>query len=170
MQAPPTDNLTCDLPPALDRELGKALVVGIGNELRGDDAAGLAVARLVAEREACPVIIAEDVPENYLGPMQQAGADTVIFCDAVDLGAQPGAIAVLDIEELAGASVSTHNASLRLVARCLRAGGVQRVLVAAVQPRSLHWGAELSDEVRKATVALADMLVAALEGPRRDAR
>lgn len=170
MQATATAKLTCDLPAALDRELGEVLVVGIGNLMRGDDAAGVEVARLVAESGACAVIIAEDVPENYLGPMQGAGADTVIFCDAVDLRARPGTIEVLDIEELSGASISTHNSSLRLVAGCLREAGVARVLVAGIQPGGMEWGAGMSDAVRSACGELARILAQAVTCGQREAR
>jgi len=141
---------------------GRTLVVGVGNTLRGDDAAGVEVARLLRERDACEVIIAEDVPENYLGPMEEARAQTVIFCDAVDLQAEPGATAILDLDEMQGPSVSTHNASLRLVGKCLRESGVERILIAAIQPERLDWGAEMSEAVRLATVELADELCAIL--------
>ena len=142
---------------------GKVLAVGVGNPMRGDDAAGLELARLLAEREACEVIIAEDVPENYLGPMLQSEAQTVIFCDAVDLREQPGAFALLDLDELAGPSLSTHNASLRLLARCLRQSGVRSVLIAAVQPQSTAWGGALSPTVRAGVASLADLLAEALQ-------
>ncbi len=136
------------------------LVVGVGNLLRSDDAAGVEVARRLQELGVCEVLIVEDVPENYLGPMQKAGAQTVIFCDAVDLGAEAGAFALLDIEDLAGPSISTHNASLELVARCLRDGGVERILIAAIQPQSLEWGMHISEPVKSGTIALAEHVAA----------
>lgn len=142
---------------------GRTLVVGVGNTLRGDDAAGVEVARLVVECDACEVIIAEDVPENYLGPMEEAGAQTVIFCDAVDLQAEPGTTAILDLDKMQGPSVSTHNASLRLVGKCLRESGVERILIAAIQPQSMEWGAEMSEVVKSAVVRLADELCAIMK-------
>lgn len=163
MREPRGSGNSVELPAALTGELGRVLVVGVGNELRGDDAAGLEVARQVARAGACAVVIAEDVPENHLGPMQEAGADTVIFCDAVQMGALPGTVAVFALEQLAGGAVSTHNASLRLLGRCLRAAGVRRVLVAGIQPKCLQWGGEMSAEVRAACAELAGMIQKALQ-------
>lgn len=149
------------------RIIGKVLVVGVGNPTRGDDAAGLEAAGLVEDMGLCPVLQAEDVPENYLGPMIRAGADTVIFCDAVLLGRKPGAIALLDVDELRGTSISTHNPSLRLLGRCLRAEGVQRVLVAAIEPLHTAWGTGLSPEVRAGVVRLAQTLAEAVGAAQR---
>ena len=144
------------------RTTGKVLAVGVGNELRADDAAGLRVAGLLAASGACQVLVAEEVPENYLDPMLRAQPDTIIFCDAVDLGREPGAFALLDVEDLAGRCVSTHNPSLRLLGRCLRAGGVRNVLVAAIQPQRIGWGQGLSPAVQAGAEALAATLVGAL--------
>ena len=141
---------------------GRTLAVGVGNTLRSDEAAEVATIGLARARDACEVIIAEDVPENYLGPMEEARAQTVIFCDAVDMQAEPGTTAILDLDEMQGPSVSTHNASLELVGKCLRESGVERILVAAIQPERLDWGAEMSEAVRSATVELADELCAIL--------
>ncbi len=143
--------------------LGRTLVVGVGNTLRGDDAAGVEVAKLLAARDACEVIIAEDVPENYLGPMEEFGARTVIFCDAVELQAEPGTTAIIDMADVQGPSVSTHNASLRLVGKCLMESGVERILIAAIQPQRTDWGAEMSEAVQSAVALLADELFAILK-------
>ncbi|MBC7289208.1 MAG: hydrogenase maturation protease [Armatimonadetes bacterium] len=138
---------------------GPVLVVGVGNEYRLDDGVGLEVARLVEKARVCPVLLAEEVPENYLGPICSSGAETVIFCDAVDLKQPPGTWAFVLPESLAGADVSTHNPSLRLLADVLRAQGIGSVLIAAVQPLCIGWGRGLSEPVRQAAQELAAELV-----------
>jgi hydrogenase maturation protease len=145
------------------RLVGSVLVVGVGNEHRGDDGAGMAVARLLQQAGRCPVLLAEEVPENYLGPIIRAGAATVIFCDAVNLGKPPGAFALLSPDQLAGPAISTHNPSLRLLARCLYGAGIKQVLIAAIQPHHIGWGPGLSPAVQAGVRALAELLAKAIK-------
>jgi hydrogenase maturation protease len=68
------------------------LIIGIGNEYRCDDAAGLIVARRLKERLAESVNVLEQSGDGaaLMGAWQ--GAKTVIIIDAVTSGAAPGTI------------------------------------------------------------------------------
>ena len=123
------------------------LVIGIGNEWRSDDAAGLVVARRlaalapalrVAEREGEPV----DLIDTW------ADQDEVILVDAVESGARPGTIHRIDA---VGSSLadgppraSTHALS---VAEAIELGRVlgrlpRRLLVFGIEGRSFAAGVE----------------------------
>ena len=68
------------------------LVIGIGNEYRGDDGLGLIVARRLRERHLPKVTIMEIGGDlTVLGETWQ-GAETVILVDAVASGREPGTI------------------------------------------------------------------------------
>lgn len=67
------------------------LVIGVGNPDRGDDAAGLAVARAI--RAADPGVTVTELTGDQLGLLDLwAGADEVIVIDAVWSGAAPGTV------------------------------------------------------------------------------
>ena len=78
---------------------GRVVVVGMGQPLWGDDAAGSRVAQyLQANKELrkgarVTVFDAQEVPENVLGQVVKLQPDTVVFVDAADMDAQPGAVA-----------------------------------------------------------------------------
>jgi hydrogenase maturation protease len=73
---------------ALPGSHGGALVVGVGNELRGDDAAGLLVARAVGGRE---------LSGDPVGLLELwDGAPRVVVVDATRSGAAPGTIRTID--------------------------------------------------------------------------
>jgi hydrogenase maturation protease len=68
------------------------LIIGIGNEYRGDDAVGLIVARRLRERLSDSVKVLEQTGDGAALMEAWLGAETVIVIDAVASGAAPGAI------------------------------------------------------------------------------
>jgi len=78
----------------------KHVIVGVGNEYRRDDGAGLAVAaRLQGRVPGCVDIIAcEQEPSRLLDAWD--GADTALVVDAVESGAAPGTLSRFDASEL----------------------------------------------------------------------
>lgn len=87
------------------------LLIGLGNRLRGDDAAGPEVARLVAERDPeARVVQHEREPSDLLDLWQDA--EEVVVVDAVE-GANPGRIHTFDpaagpLPDAFATSASTH--------------------------------------------------------------
>ncbi len=142
---------------------GKIVVVGVGNPLRGDDAAGCLVAQALDGAPGLTVISAEEVPESYLGPITAARPDVVVLVDAVELDAAPGSAALLEMEDLASREISTHRAPLGLVAEFLRRETGTDVFLLAIQPVRLDFGDPVSPEVEESAASLA-LLLRALVG------
>jgi hydrogenase maturation protease len=143
------------------------LVVGIGNELRGDDGAGLAAARLVRDRARGDGIDVRELPGEPAALLDAwLGRDAVVIADAMRSTAAPGTIHRLDAgssplphRELG--SPSTHGIGLHRTIELARS--LKRlpatVIVYVVEGLRFDAGAGLSDEVRDAIPALADMVV-----------
>jgi len=157
------------------------LVVGLGNELRADDAAGLHAARLLREllhvREPSAEARVGDTPADLAGgaPIDVRECEgepltlielwrdrqAVILLDAMRSGGPPGQLRRLDASAeplpapLAG-STSTHAVALPDTIELARALGClpPRVIVHAVEAVSFASGASLSPEVRAALPAL----------------
>ena len=74
----------------------RALVIGLGNEYRSDDAAGRAVARKLKASALDEFCVKEESGEG--GALIEAWkhADFVVLVDAVDSGALPGTIHRMD--------------------------------------------------------------------------
>jgi hydrogenase 3 maturation protease len=144
--------------------VGRVCVVGVGNRLAGDDGAGSAVAEALGGRAAGCVIDAGIAPENHLEPIVRGEPDTVLLVDAVELGAEPGSVRVLDPRALRAGGLSTHAASLGMVCDYLSARCAARVVLIGIQPGQLRLGAALSDAVTRSVEAVAGRL-AELMGP-----
>ena len=90
----------------------RRLLIGLGNELRGDDAAGLLVARAARGREPVGVDVVErpGEPIDLLDAWE--GAEVALVADAVVSGAEPGTVHRVDAAAgplpAAFAGTSTH--------------------------------------------------------------
>ena len=97
--------------------------------------------------------------------MTDGAFDTVLFLDAVECGAAPGAVVLLDAAEMASRfpQVSTHRISLGLLAQMIEANGRTRVWLLGVQPASLKPDDRLSSAVAASVECLAGLLTEPLE-------
>jgi hydrogenase maturation protease len=143
------------------------LLIGLGNELRGDDGVGLEVARRLGERAARAGI---EVREHQGEPTQLLeawqGADSVVLVDTMRSGVPPGTIRRCDasrepLPAPVSASSSTHAFAVGEAIELARALHrlPERVIVFAVEGRSFATGAPLSAELMQAAEALADAVL-----------
>jgi len=134
------------------------LVVGVGNPLRGDDAAGLILGEQVARKLGWEYVRSEEVPESYLGEMLASPADTILLVDAVDMQAPAGEIRMLSPDDLANNGISTHNCSIALLATVLAGLKDKRTLVLGIQPENPGWGEFLTSPVVEAIERFVEAL------------
>ena len=80
--------------------------------MRGDDAIGPIIARklnvIFKKQKDFIVINAETVPENYTGLIRKEEPSHIIFIDAVEMNRNPGEIKLIESNEIANYSISTH--------------------------------------------------------------
>ncbi|MPM60796.1 Hydrogenase 3 maturation protease [bioreactor metagenome] len=118
-------------------------MVGIGNELNGDDAAGILVAQKLwagAEIPAnCLSIVAGSLPENASGPLRRFGPDLVIFVDAADSGLPSGTVSWLAEDQIGGFSASSHTLPLTVLGGFLRNELGCHIEYLGIQPQSIEY-------------------------------
>jgi len=156
-----SDSLVGALRPIL---AGPAVLVGVGRAEQGDDGFGPAVVASLRGRTSLPLIDAGAVPENFLVPIASLKPRKVLFLDAADYGAEPGALALLEMDDVG--SPGTHKPSLRLVKEFLEQQASARSYLLAVQPCK-GGGAGLSGAVRAAAAAVAGAVVILRPAPGR---
>ena len=141
---------------------GRRLLIGLGNELRGDDAAGLLVAREARRRLGGAADGAAGVEVLELGGepvgLLEAwdGAGRVVLADAVASGAAPGTVHRLDAAAAplpaAFAGASTHALGLAEAIELGRSLGrlPRGLVVLGIEGADFATGAEPSEAVRGA--------------------
>jgi hydrogenase maturation protease len=142
------------------------IMVGVGNALRGDDAAGLRVAQLLAERGVENVRESSGETASLIDLWQ--GADFVLLADAAQSGAEPGFVSRFDastgplpVEVL---HCSTHAFGVAEAVELARALGTlpPRVIVFGIEGISFGHGEPLSPEVAAGVENAAAMMEAEL--------
>jgi len=136
-------------------------VVGVGHELRGDDGAGPFLARMVSQRGQngqLQAVEAGPAPENCNGQIARCRPDLILFVDAAEMGAAPGAVRWLDWEEVAETVSTTHSLSLAFLANYLAGELGCSVALIGIQPASVAPGTELTPAVAQAVEEMARAL------------
>ncbi|TEB15783.1 Hydrogenase 3 maturation protease [Pelotomaculum sp. FP] len=130
-----------------ERLKGRVFLVGIGNTLRSDDAAGPELIERLGGKVEADLLDAGEVPESYLGRITGRHPDTIVLIDAAELRAVPGTAAIIEIEDIKGKSLSSHQLGLDVFMRFLQAETGADVFLLGIQPRSTGFGEILSTEV-----------------------
>ncbi len=151
-------------------EAGRVAVIGVGSELRGDDAAGVLVARALKRawgrsRGAFAAFEGGTAPENLTGEVSRfvtaggsIGGGRVVIVDTADMKLKPGQVCLLERDDLAGVSFSTHQLPLSVLVDYVRESSPVEVTIVAVQPKTVAFGSPVSRSVAKA----ADLVVSAI--------
>lgn len=143
------------------------VVIGVGNALRHDDAAGLEIARrLRARADDAGVTVYEHEGETLALLDVWEGADAVVLVDAIRSGATPGTIHRVEATaapipvRLRGSS-STHAVGVGEAIELARTLHrlPERVVLFGVEGRRFDAGGGLSEEVEAITGELADAVL-----------
>jgi len=136
----------------------KTVIVGIGNTLKGDDAAGPLVCQQLTGKVCAELIDAGTVPENYIQPVIKKAPQNLLIIDAIDFGASPGTIEIFKPEQLNSFVFSTHTLSPRLFAEMVTRNIKVDVCFVGIQPAQIQLGQPVSAPVSKAVQSLIDLL------------
>jgi len=141
-------------------------VLGLGYLDKGDDGAGVAVAQELKESFPGSCYSEHNGVEGVVLDISEREEDaTVFFVDAGDLGCAPGTIEFVPFSDIRETEISTHRVQVALLAAVLEKEG-KRTCVICIQPKSLAFGAGLSDEVKESVSLLVRALSPILAGMR----
>ncbi|MCX5713587.1 MAG: hydrogenase maturation protease [Candidatus Omnitrophica bacterium] len=136
--------------------------MGIGNTLQSDDAAGSLLASRLSGRVPYLVYDAGADPENYVGKIIKDKPDNIVIIDAVDFGASPGELRLLESGDIKTANLyATHNASISLTINYLQNNLPADIIVLCIQPKRISFGDKLSPEVENTLKKLEEWFVGA---------
>jgi hydrogenase maturation protease len=137
------------------------LVIGVGNTTRGDDGAGIELARRLRERRLPNVLVRESSGEMATLLESWSGHPRVVLVDAADSGAAPGTVQRFDAHAspLPSSLLRTSSHALGVahaVEMARRLGRLPPVVVVyAIEGANFSFGAPLSAPVRAAVRQVA---------------
>ncbi|MDP8247193.1 MAG: hydrogenase maturation protease [Candidatus Tritonobacter lacicola] len=151
---------------------GNAVILGMGNELKADDGAGVVLARrLIADLNSSKritIISAGSSPENYIRNILAAEPDAIIFIDAADTGGSPGKISLHGAGSLLPSPPSTHSISPGMIMKMLSFSSQSKIRLLAIQPKTLALNGGISPEVERSINWLEKTIVEAVKNSQRD--
>lgn len=160
MKKPEVESRENRIPGLDDRD--DVLVLGFGNQLYGDDGAGIRVVQILANRSLPPGVHVELAGLPGWGlPSWLEGWKSVILVDAVDMGLSPGEWRRFSLPEvrlwLKHAPISLHQPGLAdgLILTDTLNMLPDRLWIYGIQPADTSAGSELSIEVSN---GLSEML------------
>jgi hydrogenase 3 maturation protease len=165
----------------------RVALLGIGSDLRADDAAGLEVCAAVETvlkkkrrrclrhpsvsdvlvPRRCAVFYGHTAPENVTGEIRRFAPSHTIIIDAADFGLSAGKVSVVDLSETGGVSCSTHRLPMAIFADYLVRSLCCTPIFIGIQPATLEFGMSLSVEVRQAVRNVSRAIVDALNEKKR---
>jgi hydrogenase 3 maturation protease len=130
----------------------RKLVVTVGNDIMGDDAAGPLLARMMKHSplENWEVLDGGNVPENIVFKIREMAPERVIIVDAADMDIQTGEIRRIDEDGIGSLFfMTTHSLPLTYLMEALREF-VPRVELIGIQPEVVAFGYPVSTPVKQA--------------------
>jgi hydrogenase 3 maturation protease len=136
------------------------VVLGVGSELRGDDAAGILVARRLNRKH--PNLVALEghtAPESFAGKIIKLRPSHVLIVDAAEMGLDPGGWAMLGRDELDRTMTSTHLIPLTALAKHLEESCGCKVAFVGIQTGKCDVAVGVSAPVLLAINEISDDIV-----------
>ncbi len=134
----------------------KNILLGVGNDIRRDDAIG----ELVAREFDAPGWDTEDcgpMPENFVPHLKEGIYEVAVIVDAADMKLEPGQIRQVPREKLGVFTMSTHALPISLVMDFLEEK-VDQVVLIGIQPKDMSLGEGMSPELVEAKERLLELL------------
>ena len=131
----------------------KLVIMGIGNDICGDDGIGPYIVENIKHLESSNVSILNvtTAPENFTGKIRKIDPTHIIIVDAVIMNEGPGKIKIVKKEEVAGVSISTHSMSLSYLVNYLELEKPYNILFIGIEPESMELGQGLSPLVKSSS-------------------
>jgi hydrogenase 3 maturation protease len=149
---------------------GKIAILGIGNEIKGDDGLGSAIAKKLSElfHDDNNIFVFDGgtVPENYTGSIRKENPTHIILVDAVEMKKEPGYIRVVQKEEIANYNISTHAMPISFLIKFMETTIGGEIILIGIQPKSMELAEGISKEVEKSIAIVVNTLFKSLNSSK----
>jgi len=130
----------------------KGLILAVGNEMMGDDAAGPMLARMMeySPLDNWDVLDGGNAPENSVFRIREMAPEQVLIVDAADMELQAGEIGLIDQDRIGSLFLmTTHSLPLSYLMESI-SEFVPRVQLVGIQPEVVAFDYPVSPLVKQA--------------------
>ena len=149
----------------------KVAVLGIGSELRGDDAAGMLVigilekkaARNPALKRKLKLFAGSTAPENLTGEIKKLKPSHIVIVDSAEMGEKPGTFLFIKPDQMSeGVTFSTHMMPAKILSAYFLKSFKCKITFIGIQPQSLGFGKRPSKNVASAAKEVAEAIISSI--------
>jgi hydrogenase maturation protease len=143
----------------------QTVILGIGNELLGDEGVGVHAARRLGREKLPKQVKVVEVGTAILDALHELEqADRIIVLDAMKSGGSPGTVYKIPFEQCSGAEciASMHGFDIFRVMALAGRNTPPPVTVFGVEPGEIDWSMELSPAVANSLSYLLDAVISEL--------
>ena len=140
----------------------QVVVAGIGNSIRSDDFVGVKIIQDIQDKVSSKVHIieCETVPESFMDEIVELKPSHVLLIDAAILDLRPGDFRLFDSEKVTNMpAISTHMLPLRVFCDYITQMSNAKLALLLIEPGNVEFGEGLTDEVRKASEIISELLL-----------
>jgi len=117
------------------------------------------ISKKLIEEKKIVIVNSGSVPENFSGLIIRENPSHIIIIDAVLMDRKPGSIKLINSEEIANFSYSTHSISLSVFIKYLKSKIDFNIILLGVQPESMDFGDVISNSVQKSIFKLEKIIM-----------
>ena len=147
-----------------EEEKERYAVVGLGNDLKGDDGVGWYVVskleKTIGQKDDI-YFIKTSVPEDHVSEVRDFSPDVVIIIDSADFNGSPGDIRLIGEGEVARTIGGTHTTPVTLFMNLLLKDFehfAPRIVLIGIQRKQAEFGMPMSKEVKKSGDRIAKLI------------
>jgi len=137
-------------------KIKKYILMGIGNQLRGDDGIGNFIAKNFQDQEWLS-LDCEMVPENFTSLVKKVKPELLVLLDGVEMDLPPGEIRIIDPDKIQLMHLTTHYMPLSFLISYLEKF-TKEVIFLGIQPKTIDYSPSLSPEVLKSRQKIMQVL------------
>jgi hydrogenase 3 maturation protease len=153
------------------KEATAIAILGIGSEMRADDAVGMLIAeylQIYTDKASAKcrykIIYGGTAPENFTGDIRKFKPTHLLMIDAAEMGKEPGYTEFLLKEKIGNHSFSTHKMPINVMIDYLAHDLDCKFGIIGVQPKIIEFGKPPTDIIKKAASDIASLIEDILEG------
>ena len=137
----------------------KKILLGVGNELLGDDGIGPWIAERINGKGSWKGINAGTVPENFSSLLKREKPDILVMVDATEMNLPAGEFRIVPRSLIPKLTYfSTHTLSLAFLIDALK-DDIKNIIFIGIQPKAIALGCPISKEVLFGARKLLDILI-----------
>jgi hydrogenase 3 maturation protease len=150
----------------------KLVIMGIGNELKGDDAIGIYVVKKLMRHfnkdgeiiniKNLYLINAGTVPDFFTDILKEIKPTHILIVDCALMDKEVGEVKIIKEDEIINYSFSTHTLPLSIIVKYLKKFINAEIIILGIQPKIIDF-CPISEEVKLSGDKLVEMLIKIVE-------